>query len=246
MYSSEHSAFILSPLSLILKDGISACRGAGSGIETFPLCEYVMQTMFLKMTGAQEQKMKCICWDIATIDYEYRYEFLNKRSYGECSDFKSKNGIYNDLLDSIQKKEQLFQPALLINASFLSHVLGELAAIYDESSLKVWQNREYECYKSNVATIFASSQIGQPKQNGAKTFPLFQSIMRDKFETLVYAHRNRCAHNTLSYQINKPDLGILASSENSFCNYFFRFAILVLIDEIFISLYKKYIELQEE
>lgn len=104
MYSSEHSAFILSPLSLILKDGISACRGAGSGIETFPLCEYVMQTMFLKMTGAQEQKMKCICWDIATIDYEYRYEFLNKRSYGECSDFKSKNGIYNDLLDSIQKK----------------------------------------------------------------------------------------------------------------------------------------------
>lgn len=49
-------------------------------MESYPLCEYVMQSLFLKLTGAQEQKLKCICWDIATHNYEYRYDFLNKKT----------------------------------------------------------------------------------------------------------------------------------------------------------------------
>ena len=83
MYSSEHSEFILSPLIDLLRNGVSACRGIYDGIESFPLCEYVTQSLFLKLTGAQEQKIKCICWDLATVDYEYRYEFLKSKKYGE-------------------------------------------------------------------------------------------------------------------------------------------------------------------
>ena len=70
----NHTDFILAPISDILKDSISASDGIGSGMETFPLSDYVMQSVFLKMTGFQEQKMKCIVWDLATIDYEYRYK----------------------------------------------------------------------------------------------------------------------------------------------------------------------------
>ena len=98
MYSSEHSEFILSPLFDELRGGVSACRGIDGGIESFPLCEYVVQSLFLKLTGALEQKAKCICWDIATLDYEYRYDFLNRKKYGEFSDWDSKNGVYNDLI----------------------------------------------------------------------------------------------------------------------------------------------------
>ena len=61
MYISQHSDFILSPLIKILKDGIAASRATGDGIDSYPMGEYLMQSLFLKMTGAQEQKMKCIC-----------------------------------------------------------------------------------------------------------------------------------------------------------------------------------------
>lgn len=62
----NHNKFILLPISEILKDVATASVGVGTGIETYPLCDYVMQSVFLKMTGSQEQKMKCICWELAS------------------------------------------------------------------------------------------------------------------------------------------------------------------------------------
>ena len=93
MYNSRHTKFILSSLATILKEAVSACSSIGDGIETQPLSEYIFQTTFLKMTGASEQKMKCICWEMATNDYQYRYQFL-KKNYGECSSYDDKNSIY--------------------------------------------------------------------------------------------------------------------------------------------------------
>ena len=87
MRNNTHTKFILTPILSILKESIIACRGIGIGIETQALSEYVLQTTFLKMTGALEQKMKCICWEIASNDYEYRYQYL-KKNYGECSSYK--------------------------------------------------------------------------------------------------------------------------------------------------------------
>ena len=90
MVNAKHAKFILTPIFEILKDCVNATKGIGIGIETYPLCEYIMQTTFLKMTGASEQKLKCILWEIATNDFHFRYEFL-KTSYGECSNIKEKN-----------------------------------------------------------------------------------------------------------------------------------------------------------
>mgnify|MGYP003475307783 FL=1 len=99
----NHNNFILSPVSDILKDMISATSGIGDGIETYPLCDYIMQSTFLKMTGAQEQKMKCIVWELATYDYEYRYFRFTQKPLGECSSYDDKQKIYKDLIDQIQK-----------------------------------------------------------------------------------------------------------------------------------------------
>ena len=124
MYISQHSEFILTPLIRILKDGIAACRAIGSGIDSYPMGEYLMQSLFLKMTGAQEQKMKCICWELATLDYDYRYEFLNKK-YGECSTYSSKNNIFNDLIEIIRKENPSFTPSSFIDMSFCTNVLNQ-------------------------------------------------------------------------------------------------------------------------
>ena len=108
MRPNIHTNFILSPITDILKDVVSASAGIGNGIETFPLCDYVMQSVFLKMTGFQEQKMKCVCWELATVDYEYRYEFT-KIPLGECSSFKEKQSIYKGLIEQIKKRSTNYQ-----------------------------------------------------------------------------------------------------------------------------------------
>lgn len=246
MYKSEHTAFILSPLSALLEEGFLACQAVGDGIESYPLCDYVLQSLFLKLTGAQEQKLKCICWDLATKDYDYRYEYLNQKNYGECSDYKSKNGIYNDLISIIQKKDSSFDPALYLKAELSSTFLPNLPRLFDDSIMPVWQHDEYTYYKDNVSSVVSLSQIGQQKQRDSKVYPLFQSTLKDLYEAVVYKHRNRCAHNTLSYQINKPDLSFLASDDAAKHNYFLRFALILVIDKVFVVLFEKYLSLQNE
>ena len=56
MQNSSQRKFILTPIASILRDTVTACNGVGHGIETQSLGEYVLQTTFLKMTGASEQK----------------------------------------------------------------------------------------------------------------------------------------------------------------------------------------------
>ena len=87
MYCDIHTDFILTPLFDIFKDGVNACAPLSKGIENSSLGEYFLQSLFLRLTGAQEQKMKCICWAIASNDYRYRYEYQNVKHYGECSDY---------------------------------------------------------------------------------------------------------------------------------------------------------------
>lgn len=47
----SHKKFILSALSDILKNATSATFGLRNGIETYPTFDYILQSVFLKMTG---------------------------------------------------------------------------------------------------------------------------------------------------------------------------------------------------
>ena len=54
----------------------------------------------------------------------------------------------------------------------------------------------------------------------------------------MYAHRNRCAHNLMSYQQNLPSLKSLSSADYIYENYYIRFALLIIIDLIITELYR--------
>lgn len=110
MFTEVHTDFILNPLMDVIADGVHGCSSLPVGIENSALGEYFMQSLFLRMTGAQEQKLKCICWVMATNDYRYRYDLLNEKHYGECSEYKHKRGIYMDLCNLIQGFDDKFTP----------------------------------------------------------------------------------------------------------------------------------------
>lgn len=240
----NHNKFILSPIEDILVDVTSACIGIGSGVETYPLCDYVMQSTLLKMTGAQEQKMKCICWELATNDYEYRYQRFSLNPFGECSNYQEKKEIYKDLVKQIEKHSELrFEDGLIENGLILQNTNHAIISSFENTNLLIWAKKhylEYESLWSNITEkYFANKEnLFINKKNIGKGS---EKDLVDMYDYL-YKHRNRVAHNTLSYQQNLPTLKTLLNENYQYENYFIYFSMLVLIDNIFISLYEHYLK----
>lgn len=241
----SHTDFILSQITDILKDSVSASAGIGNGIETFPLSDYVMQSVFLRMTGFQEQKMKCIAWDLATVDYEYRYKRYSQKTLGECSRYAEKNEIYKDLVACIRKIDNGF--VFQINkVEKLNVICRYMRRIFDNTNLSAWIQNDFNNFEAillnQIGNSLDDNDILFDKQNEDR---MDSSNHIRKIYNHLYRHRNRCAHNTPSYQQNLPTLRTLLDVNYQYENYFIRFAILVLIDKVFIELYKKYLETLE-
>jgi hypothetical protein len=230
---SKHTDFILSPVGNILRDVIAANKGIGKGIETYPLSEYILQSAFLKMTGAQEQKMKCICWELATDDYEYRYLRFTQSRLGECSTYPEKKEIYIDLINGIKREQPGFNITTELDRNAIaSSTISEINNMFSNSTLSTWAEQSFLEFISNGAIL--------PTNQFATASQLFESVLFARYK-LLYNHRNRCAHNTLSYQENLPTLKTLLKADHQYDNYFVRFALLILIDKVFIALYQKYL-----
>lgn len=295
---NNHDKFILSPVLNILQETMNACNGIGSGIETQSLSDYVMQTTFLKMTGASEQKLKCICWEMATNDYTYRYQYL-KKNYGECSSYEDKNSVYADLLKSIKKiNPQYSIDSLFDDVEIISHLailiednIKYTKQIQEQNKKRKLTDEEYRklaeemtnryrtkglcdkernafCrrvmflnIKDEIESVLANSVVLLWKQQdysnyiklwerlSTNTFAnedvLLNKELRYIYSNKLYVHRNRCAHNLTSYQNNLPTIKTLVSSDYMYENYYIYISLLILIDEIYIRLYKVYKEVIE-
>ena len=254
MYHSIHSEFIETPLMNLLEEGVNACCSLSNGVQLEPLKEYFLSSLFLRMTGAQEQKLKCLCWELATHDYEFRYEWLQGKSdkykFGEMSRKEDKQKLY-----SVVKKKLLSTATSNNNKgasqsnTYSSHnsikeISGRVKACLRKSPvLATWLQQEID-YCSDDVLFPASSQGSTNGNANACNYNdpnvLMGGALGNDHKEVVYRHRNRCAHNLLSYQINLPDLDELKDKDYLRCNYVYRFIILIVIDEVFIKLYKDY------
>ena len=265
MLYNIHQKFITTPILDILKGTITACKAIGYGIETQPLCEYIMQTTFLKMTGASEQKLKCIRWEMATYDYEYRYEIQSK-ALGECSSYKSKNSIFKEMQNVIKKIDTYNRLIGLFDATtkgtIVDRVKNDFTSIVEKSSLSIWRHRDWmsfeKFYDSNkLIESFPDFEKGacdlfnnkNTKDNNKNTKDNNKNYLKELYENLVYRHRNRCAHNLKSYQHNLQTFDTLASKkyeDEKNENCFKMFFILILMDELYMKLYCLYLECLEK
>lgn len=308
MYTDLHTDFILTTIRSVLEQGINASQSLPLGIESYPISEYLLQSIFLRMTGASEQKMKCIFWQMATDDVEYRYKYLGYQNLGECSSYFSKNTAFRDLLAQITKlrpnfdvnsiwddykfdittiamersnwetkvkankqkqidsikqrridvgrpmnqseidemtagimgkalKEEDFQNHLSSNKrrARIAQVLEELFQLMANTNFEVWRASDLSNYHKYCQKIIKGSEVAENKD-------LFHGTLVGLYDNLVYLHRNRIAHNTVVYQKNKPAIETLSAKNYYLSNYFFRFAIILVMDEVFNRLYKVYRE----
>lgn len=191
--------------------------------------------------------MKCILWEIATNDYTFRYDFL-KTSYGECSALDDKKKVFNVLKDQVKAMnpdKELFEKIYdnFTRTKILKKAKQEIIDLFEHSILSIWQGKEFNNFKNYSTKIFENHFCNYPDQENKRNISLIDGII--DYHRIVFKHRNRCAHNLKSYQINLPDLSTLVKKEYDYENYFFRFSILVLLDEIFMKMYSEYLNLLE-
>jgi hypothetical protein len=231
---AKHSKFINTPIIEILNEVTAICDSIGKNIEIFPVGEHILQSAFLKMTGFSEQKLKCILWDIATDDYEFRYlKFYSKSSVGECSSYSDKNTIYTDLLKQIKNFDKKFTISKEDKFKIKNETVKEFKEVISKSNISIWI-----CSNNPQIRKFGLSKILNLKDS-LNSNKLLSDDLQEIYK-LLYLHRNRCAHNSTSYQENLPSLKKLISPSFEYDNYCIRFLILILLDKIFIYLYQKY------
>lgn len=256
----KHETFILTPIANILKEAQFALAPLEGNINNYPLFDYVMQSLFLKMTGFQEQKLKCISWELATDDYALRYERYKLRPLGECSSYKDKLVVFGDLVSNLEK---IKPGCALLSDSERSQIMtstkDEIIEFCSQSPISGWVEKSLgefkslfekcstECVlyvnKDKVTEILGHCENCKKKSNPCKLAKL--KSLKDIFDIAI-RHRNRCAHNISSYQQNLPALEELQKEEYVLENYLVRFAILLIVDKVFVALFRKYLEMKPE
>lgn len=246
---SLHKDFILTQSAGILKEASSAMNLIGHELEAYPLGEYILQSVFLKLAGAQQQKMNCILWELGTDNYQFRYSHFIKKEdkIGECSTYDDKQRVYHKLLEEINSYTNFDLTSSKVKSDkqkMLDKVKEDVRVFAQQTNFEnlfgkqvsecntILSDISTNCFMINTDTLFNNQHIG-----GSKS-------IKGIYDDFLYRHRNRCAHNTSSYQSNFPTLHMLENSDSIYNNYFLYFAILLLIDEIMIYSYKKYVDIR--
>lgn len=233
-----HTDFIISDIFDVVDDAIMSTSSIGQNIAHYSLCEYLFQSVFLRLTGYQEQKLKCILWEIASDDLDFRYKYLSGSvKVNECSQLSDKNVVYNILKKTLEDKNHpfLFPDEIEINRQ-ISEIKDNLISKFETSVFRKWLPREYSRF------IEFSSNIRYKRDGYFTLKSIFggDNYLNEAFDKL-YRHRNRCAHNLLSYQSNVPKLLDFTKDVDGSDNYFTRILLLCMIDNVFTRMFKFYI-----
>ena len=236
----QHESFILKPMSSLLEKAVSSVSGVGVAMDCYPLCEYLKDALLLQMTGFQEQKLKCIMWELATDDLDFRYKELLQKPLGQCSEIKDKQRVYELLIKQIQELSSGFKLNDLVKEYVVSDSKSMMNSLFEGTILKAGSEREYANYLMLVKSLDKKSFcVGNQLISGN----VGSIAARDFYKEYLYRQRNRVAHNLLSYQENLPDLNSLANPNDCFRNYFLYYAFLMMLDGMFVETFRVYLSL---
>lgn len=207
------------------------------GMSLSPMREYIMQSVFLRMTGALEQKLKCIIWRISVDDYSLRYEIMHRWDYGECSSYKDKNKVLAKIYECIDKLDA--SATFLTNNDtrrFITDIFTDCDRVFDKSEISNWFPRQYNEYKDIKFNILKAKDEYKIEKN----WVLPKDKMLYKVYDALYNYRNRCAHNLHLYHKDKTMFSYLSDDNYVYENWFLWFAVLLYLDRIYREVYTLY------
>lgn len=237
MYS--HKNFILTPLVVEIEKALDACRALNYDIGCHPLKDYLLQSLFLRLTGFQEQKLKCICWEIASMNYDYRRKLLNNEDkLGEYSSLDAKSKIYANIIDLLKEIDgsSFDMSVYLDKGKIVGDAKREVINLFDKTCFAYWCEKEFNAFK-NDNRLFNVKHFANDAMLDEPLVTIYKKL---------YKARNAFAHNVLSYQENVPPLRSLIAQDIREDNFFTWFTILNLLDKLFSELYLVHIRRTKE
>ncbi|MCL2888463.1 MAG: hypothetical protein FWF35_04115 [Elusimicrobia bacterium] len=244
--------FIKEPVLNILYDSIVSTISLQDGFNSLAVFDYIFSSVFIKITGCLEQKMKLICWEMATEDLEYRRKLLSDEdNLGECSRYEAKNKIFKSLCKhyfSLTDTTELEIPQTL----YLIEIKKEFLSLFSNSHFKNIYPRDYMEWLNIIDEWIKQKKdykITLLKDSGLSS-SLFGEENWDKdtknqiklsYNNMII-FRNTVAHNTKSPLKELPTIKTMRQPDFVYENYFIRFTVLILADKIFISLFDKYLK----
>ena len=236
----KHESFIMKPMSSIIEEAVLSVSGVGFSMESFPLCRYVKDALMLQLTGFQEQKLKCIMWEMATDDYEFRYQNIFQKNLGECSNVKDKQEIFRHLIRQIRIKDSNYSIPEISRETIVNTTKNVMRTVFEGTILKTCSEREFKSYL-DISKSFTKSSFGVGEQLFCGNVSGVNAI--EFYDRFLYRQRNRLAHNTTSYLENIPGFSSLADPNDILRNYFLFYAYLMMMDGVFVEAFNKYLSL---
>ena len=172
-----------------------------------------MNSLFLKMTGFQEQKMKCIAWEMATYDYEYRRILLqNKDNLGEYSSYKAKSAIYKRLTGLIMSLNKKFDISDIDKQKLIDDSLEDIKSIFSNSGLATWTQKKFNYFVGNVITNTEQFLMNNDK--------LFEDLPKEpqKLDESKYDLTNEKGEKAYKKQLEKYENKLLSFYINTELN----------------------------
>ena len=228
--------FIETPLYNVLLEGTSVINcNTSHGIETYPTFEYLLQSIFLRMTGFSEQKLRAIHWYFVNADLDLRYKTLKggteSPKFGEYSNLKDKQKFYTSFMTIVKETtETEISIDDACRTLILNRVKSQISNISDTPVFKEAFSKELKETKALLNSITIN--------HFAKDKVLLNSPLTDIYEFL-YKQRNKSAHYSTSYQRDIDTFRSLLNPHRAECNYFTYFAILLILDEVFMEFYNQ-------
>lgn len=236
---SKDSEFIKRPLTGILDKISLEISYLNAGFTTKHVLWYILDSAFLQITGALEQKVKCIYWELGNNSYDLRYDIINSKSkIGECSNYEDKNKVLKMLIEEIIaiKENRGYKDccASIEQETYWKTSIGtipikqSIKKFYDNGMLEEYFLREYQEYEKIILDLDAKALIVDNKdikknEEDKIDIHLFYEKQCGKKNTIHYKknkelekiynkaikYRNRIAHNTKSTINNIPDFAEL-------------------------------------
>lgn len=235
---SLRTEFIKTPLEEVMSEGFSVSNCLKTaGIESYPALDYILSSLFLRMTGFSEQKLRSIHWELATLDLDTRYSMIkgDEGKYGEYSNLEKKKDFYTFMKKISQKLCYIaIQWGDNERQSILDYVKVVIEELLNNSIFSIAYTNDVKASIAFVKTWTIDDFLSDDH--------FMSQSLTDVYDNHLYKQRNNSAHNTLSYQKDNIQLSELKKDGSQRNNFFTYFALLILLDTIFTRAYDKIIQ----
>lgn len=234
----NNSKFINYSVLSILNEVKISTIGLSNNMGAYPIIEYIFNSLFLKITGLLEQKLKTIIFELGSNNIDIRYDILNGEFKTYSLDF-NKNKILKELI----KQTVIFSTNKKYTINYVNlwkNSVENINKIFDKSIFTNCNPRKYLEYnilsKKNILPSLYSYDC--KINNGNISFELPNQLHK------IYNHanntRNRLAHNLLSSYDNYPKFNDFGTEEFNYTNYFLFYSAYNMLDMLLIDLYASY------